>query len=146
MTAAFNALLHTPLCHKIGCRSPAARLSSRPSRTRRLRHSADLIFDVRKIEDHCLSPTHPRERHEARVFRQALDFERGDADAAWLRDILLEAARSEEAQQIVANEWGVQWRLDVTVRRRGKSAVVRTIWIVRAGEDIPRFVTCWVQR
>ncbi|MGE3651613.1 MAG: hypothetical protein AB7G10_25000 [Reyranellaceae bacterium] len=24
--------------------------------------------------------------------------------------------------------------------------MVRTIWIVRAGEDIPRFVTCWVQR
>lgn len=80
------------------------------------------------------------------MFRQALDFERGDADAAWLRDIFLEAARSEEAQQIVANEWGVQWRLDVTVRRHGKSAVVRTTWIVRAGGDIPRFVTCWVQR
>jgi hypothetical protein len=46
----------------------------------------------------------------------------------------------------MANEWGVQWRLDVTVRRHGKSAVVRTIWIVRAGEDSPRFVTCWVQR
>lgn len=112
--------------------------------TQRLPNSADLIFDVRKIEDYCLNPTHPRGRHKARVFRQALDLERDDA--AWLRDILLEAARSEEAQQITANKWGVQWRLDVTVRRHGKSAVVRTIWIVRAGEDSPRFVTCWVQR
>src|SRR5215216_848642 len=106
MTATLNASLHTPLCHKIGCRSPAAPLSSRPSMTQRLPHSADLIFDVRKIEDYCLSPTHPRGRHKARVFRQALNLERGDA--AWLRDILLEAAHCEEAQQITANEWGVQ--------------------------------------
>jgi hypothetical protein len=32
----------------------------------------------------------------------------------------------------------------VTIRRQGKSAVVRTIWIVRTGESMPRFVTCWV--
>lgn len=39
-----------------------------------------------------------------------------------------------------------QWRLDVAIRRQGKGAVVRTIWIVRTGESIPRFVTCWVHR
>lgn len=110
----------------------------------RLPHSDDLILDVRKIEDYCLSPTHRRGRHKARVFRQALDL--GPGDAAWLRDSILEVARSEDAQPIATNEWGVQWRLDVTVRRHRKSAVVRTIWIVRTGEDIPRFVTCWVQR
>jgi hypothetical protein len=32
----------------------------------------------------------------------------------------------------------------VAVRRHDLSAVVRTIWIVRTGEDFPRFVTCWV--
>src|SRR5215469_11645290 len=35
------------------------------------------------------------------------------------------------------------WRLDATVTRQAKSAVVRTIWIVRTGESVPRFVTCW---
>ena len=25
--------------------------------------------------------------------------------------------------------WGIYWRLDATIRRHGKSAVVRTIWI-----------------
>jgi hypothetical protein len=61
----------------------------------RLPRSDDAFLDIRKIENYCLSPSHPRGRHKARVFREALDIQRGDA--AWLRDVLLEAARSGEA-------------------------------------------------
>ena len=32
------------------------------------------VLDIRKIEDYCLSPIHPRGRHKARVFREALDW------------------------------------------------------------------------
>ena len=60
-----------------------------------------------------------------------------------LRDTLLEAVRSNEASQDATDAWGDHWRLDVTVRRHGKTAVVRTIWR-RTGESVPRFVTCWV--
>jgi len=110
--------------------------------TTRLPHSDEAILDIRKIEDYCLSPSHPRGRHKARVFREALDLQR--SDAARLRDVLLEAARSSEASRVAADAWGTHWRLDVTSRRHGKSAVVRTIWIVRTNENLPRFVTCWV--
>src|SRR5229473_820438 len=95
------------------------------------------ILDLSKIEDYCLSPSHPRGRHKARVFREALNLQQ--SDAAWLRDVLLEAARSNEAAEVAADAWGTHGRLDVTVRRQGKSAVVRTIWIVRTGENVPRF-------
>jgi hypothetical protein len=64
--------------------------------------------------------------------------------AARLRDDLLEAARTEEAFQVMPDAWGTHWRLDATIARQGKSAVVKTIWIVRTGESAPRFVTCWV--
>ncbi len=37
------------------------------------------ILDLRKIEDYCLSPAHPRGRHKARVFREALGLSRTDA-------------------------------------------------------------------
>jgi hypothetical protein len=107
-----------------------------------LPHGDEAIPDIRKIEDYCLNPSHPRGRHKARVFRDALDLQR--SDASWLRDVLLEAARSGEAFQLSADFWGSHWRLDATVTRQGKSAVVRTIWIVRIGEAVPRFVTCWV--
>jgi hypothetical protein len=56
------------------------------------------ILDIRKLADYCLNPAHPRGRHKARVFRQALGFERGDA--AELRDRLLEAARDNVALEV----------------------------------------------
>jgi hypothetical protein len=102
----------------------------------------EAILDIRKIEDYCLNSSHPRGRHKARVFREALGLLR--SDTAWLRDVLLEAARFGEASPIAVNPWGTHWRLDATVRRQGRGAVVRTIWIVRTGESVPRFVTCWV--
>ena len=108
----------------------------------RLPRGDQAILDIRKIEDYCLNPSHPRGRHKARVFRQSLGVQQDNA--AWLRDTLLEAARSADAQPIAADTWGVQWRLDAVVTRQGKSAVIRTIWIVRTGESVPRFVTCWV--
>ena len=110
--------------------------------TTRLPLGNEAVLDIRKIEDYCLSPMHPRGRHKARIFRETLDLAR--ADAQWLRDVLLEAARSGEAFKVGEDAWGAHWRLDATVRRQTKSAVVRTIWIIRTGESRPRFVTCWV--
>jgi hypothetical protein len=98
------------------------------------REKAEL--DIRKIEDYCLSPSHPRGRHKARVFREALELQRSDAE--WLRDALLKAAHSGEASQVSADIWGSHWRLDVSIRRQNKNAVVRSIWIVRTGETAPK--------
>ena len=108
----------------------------------RLPRYDEAILDIRKIEDYCLSPIHPRGRHKARVFRDTLGLQQGDAP--WLRRVLLEAARSAEAFRLVEDAWGTHWRLDVTIRRQNRTAVVRTLWIVRTDEIFPRFVTCWV--
>ena len=100
------------------------------------------ILDIRKIEDYCLNPAHPRGRHKAQVFRRALGIER--ADAAWLRGVLLDAVRHNEAIELAGDFLGTRWRVDVSVARHDKRVVVRTVWIIRAAEDMPRFVTCWV--
>ena len=60
--------------------------------TEYLPRGEEAILDIRKIEDYCLNASHPRGRHKARVFREALDLQRGDA--AWLRGVLLETARA----------------------------------------------------
>src|SRR5258708_32607430 len=109
--------------------------------TTRLPHGDEAILDIRKIADYCLSPSHPHGRHKARVFREALNLERGDA--AWLRNALLAAARSTEASLIGEDAWGARWRFDAAIGRHDKSAMVRSIWIVRTGESRPMFVTCW---
>jgi len=100
------------------------------------------VVDIRKLADYCLSPSHPRGRHKARVFRQAAGLQQGDA--ARLPAALLEAAPAGEAVAVATDPWGTHWRPDVTIGRRRKKAVVSTIWIVRTGQDLPRLVTCWV--
>jgi hypothetical protein len=100
------------------------------------------IFDIRKIEDYCLSVEHPRGRHKARIFREALGIER--VDAAVLRGEFLEAARTGVASPAGEDEWSSRWQVDVAISRQDKRAVVTTIWMARADEQVPRFVTCWV--
>jgi len=110
--------------------------------TNRLPSGDHAILDVRRIEDCCLVPAHPRDRHKERVFRESLGLKR--SDSSWLSTQLLEAAHSGEAFQMGTDNWGTQWRIDVSIRRQNKAAVVRTVWIVRTNESMPRFVTCWV--
>ncbi len=100
------------------------------------------VLDLRKLSSYCLDPAHPRGRHKARVFRQALGIA-GD-DAEWLGNAILAALRSAEAVEIERDEYGVRWRADVTLARQNRQAVVRTVWMRRTGEPFPRFVTCWV--
>lgn len=44
------------------------------------------VIEARKLSEYCLSPTHPRGRHKARVFAAVLGIEQ--KDAAVLRDAL----------------------------------------------------------
>jgi hypothetical protein len=101
------------------------------------------FVDIRKLEDYCLDPAHPRGRHKARVFRDALGI--GRSDAAWLREVLLAAPARCEAIALAEDAFGSRWRIDVPVARQGRSAVLRSLWMLRAGESDLRFITCWVQ-
>jgi hypothetical protein len=108
----------------------------------RLPNSHLAILDLRKLEDYCLSPLHPRGRHKARVFRDAIGI--GQSEAGWLRDALMTAVRQADATELERDAVGDRWRVDVRVARQNREIVIRTIWIIRAGEEPPRFVTCWV--
>jgi hypothetical protein len=100
------------------------------------------VLDLQKIEDYCLDMEHPRERHKARVFRETLGI--GRDDAAWLRRELFHAVTRIDAFEAVQDEFGTHWRVDVPLARQNRHVVIRTLWIVRAGEQVPRFVSCWV--
>jgi len=100
------------------------------------------ILDQRKLEGYCLNAEHPRGRHKARVFREALGIEKTEAN--WLRDALLAALEKSDAIALETDAFGARWRCDLPVTRQNRHAVVRTIWIVQPGETLPRFVTCWV--
>ena len=99
--------------------------------------------DRRKLTDYCLSPTHPRGRHKARVFAAALGL--GPSDADDLRTALLEAAaEGGDARAGTADEFGQRYELDFEMTGPAGTAMIRSCWIIPAGSNVPRLVTCYV--
>jgi hypothetical protein len=85
---------------------------------------------------------HPRGRHKARVFASSLGIVA--ADAEMLRRELLAAAVSEDVLLIDTDEYGQRYQLDLTLTRNNRKARVRSSWIVRRGEDVPRLTSCYI--
>ena len=100
------------------------------------------VVEMRKLSEYCLSPRHPRGRHKARVFASAIGITEAEADV--LRNGLLEAARTQPAVPGAEDQYGMRYTLDFEMSGPAGKRVVRSFWIIRAGEFFPRFVTCFV--
>jgi hypothetical protein len=100
------------------------------------------VVDIRKLRDYCLSPNHEVGKHKARVFEAALNLT--EKDAAVLRTALLQAVKVSDFEIGRFDEHGQRYIIDFEFVRRDKRAVVRSIWIIDAGSEIPRLVTCLV--
>lgn len=99
------------------------------------------VADIRKLRDYCLSPTHDEGKHKARLFAAALGMSAADAEE--LRDILLEAVQSHDAQLGRRDKYGQRYIVDFACEWRGKEAMVRSAWIVEHDSDIPRLTSCY---
>jgi hypothetical protein len=100
------------------------------------------VVEIEKIRDYCLSTSHSRGRHKARVFAAALGLTSEDADV--LRSALLNAAKTGEAQPAEEDEYGKRFTVDFSMKHYGNEAVVRSSWIIRIGDDFPRLTSCYV--
>ena len=100
------------------------------------------VVEIEKLRDYCLSSSHPRGRHKARVFVTALGITADDAEE--LKRAILSAVIAEEATPTERDEYGQRFVVDFSMKRQGKEAVVRSSWIVRSGEDYPRLTSCYV--
>ena len=99
------------------------------------------IVDIRKLLEYCLNPQHPRGRNKARVFASVGVRE---ADAEELKVALVAAASGNDAQLGVANVHGQRYIIDFDLLRRGRVVRIRSAWIVRIGDDLPRLTSCYV--
>ncbi|MBI5825371.1 MAG: hypothetical protein HZB18_15190 [Chloroflexi bacterium] len=108
----------------------------------RLTNAIRAVVDIEKLRDYCLSESHPRGKHKARVFATALGLTA--SDVLELRDAVLSAVQTEEAVAGERDEYGQRYIVDFSMRRHGNEAVVRSVWIVRQGEDMPRLTSCYV--
>ncbi len=105
-------------------------------------HPERAIVPLDKILDYCLNPEHPDGKHKARVFKSALNL--GIEDAETLRSALLDVVHREISIPTKRNVYGQKYIIDFEMSHSGRTAEVRTVWIVRDDENFPRFVTCYI--
>jgi hypothetical protein len=103
-------------------------------------------IDEAKLLNYVLSEAHPRGRHKARVFRSRLGLSLNDAGL--LRQALLDAATAPDApfQFKGVDAYGEHLSLDFALSTPVGSAIIRSTWIVRFGETVLRFVSCYPPR
>ena len=110
---------------------------------RNLPESGRAIVDIGKLRDYCLNPNHPEGRHKARVFRASLGI--GQEYADWLAAKILQCLPEAVLAGFESTPYGERYDVDMSISNGAKEVVVRTGWIVRKSEGIPRLVTCFVR-
>jgi hypothetical protein len=108
----------------------------------KLPNASRAVVEIEKLRDYCLSIYHPRGRHKARVFASALGITADDAEE--LRQAILSAVSTEEANLTEHDEYGQRYTVDFTITRQRRQAEIRTSWIIRSGEENPRLTSCYV--
>jgi hypothetical protein len=98
--------------------------------------------DIAKLRDYCLNPAHPRGRHKARVFASALGVTAAEAD--FLREALIRAAREAEAIPGDGDEYGERYAVDFMLSRGERQAAIRSTWMVPRGDSVPHLTSCFV--
>jgi hypothetical protein len=99
------------------------------------------IIDAAKVRDYLLSPHHPVGRFKARFFA-ALGFS-SDAWQTFDR-ALREQHLTQDATSMGTQAHGEAFAIRAILRGpRGVSEMVVSVWFVRTGEDVPRFVTAY---
>jgi hypothetical protein len=89
-----------------------------------------------------LNMRHREGRHKARVFEAVLGITA--ENAAVLRDALLAAAATDEIESQRDSGFGVTYVLRRRLTAAKGTGTVRSVWIVRHGEDFPRLTTCYI--
>lgn len=100
------------------------------------------VVDIEKLRDYCLSESHPRGKHKARVFASALGLTM--ENAMELQESLLYAVMNEEAELGESDGYGQRYILDFSMKHRNNEAMIRSTWIIRRGEETPRLTSCYV--
>jgi hypothetical protein len=98
--------------------------------------------DLAKLRDYCLNPRHPRGKYKARVFASALDFSQSDAES--LRALLIQAVQTIAAKETASDAFGSRYVIDFDCTTELKTVRIRSAWMIRAAENFPRFLTCYV--
>jgi len=97
------------------------------------------VVDPAKVRDYLLAAAHPVGRFKARFF-VSLGYAAEQLER--LRDDILILAGSGDVSSETAIAYGRKFEVDgILTEPSGRSATVRSVWIIRTEEDFPRLVT-----
>jgi hypothetical protein len=99
------------------------------------------VVDDAKLMDYCLSPTHPRGRHKARLFAAALGITQAHLNE--LKASLLATAKDFDCTLTKTNQFGKVYEITFECTGPVRSAEVLSVWIILDTELFPRLVTCY---
>src|SRR5262245_36569238 len=108
----------------------------------RLPNGEHAIVPLEKLEDYCLNPEHPRGRHKARVFASVLGITIDNAEL--LQAALVSAAATADALAGEIDAYGQRFVIEFDMEGTAGRTLVRSVWIIRHGDDIPRLTSCYV--
>jgi hypothetical protein len=96
---------------------------------------------MERLTDYCLNPDHPRGKDKARMFAAVLGITRNPANelAPLVRQAAIEGDITKEAISVLGRYYRVDWAIPT----RG-NAVLRTIWEIAPGEEVPRLVSAFM--
>ena len=100
------------------------------------------IIDDRKLLAYSLNPQHSDGKHKAKVFESVLGITA--ENYAVLKTAILNAIETKNAIFVKNNPVGDLYKLDFPMTHNDKTVIIRTGWIIWAGEDFARLTTCYV--
>jgi hypothetical protein len=100
------------------------------------------VIDRRKLIAYSLDLEHDEGRHKAHLFESVLGINLENAEL--LLGALEQAAKTGEAVTGKLDKYGQRYLIDFDFAGPGGTASIRSVWIIRHGEDFPRLVTCFI--
>jgi len=99
------------------------------------------MVSAQKITEYLLSLSHP-EGHDKAVFFNRIGF----SVSHWeqLADALLRHVQDYELANMAPNQFGIRYIVEgALITPGGRNPLVRSVWFIASGEDIPRLVTAY---
>jgi len=104
-----------------------------------------VTVDTRKVTEYALNPNNTSGgANKARVFESALGY--NQSNSSHLMQQIQVKLPTSKAVLGVADKYGQRFTVDITVTGpNGKTAIVRTGWILEPGSEVPRMTTIYVK-
>jgi len=109
----------------------------------KLPNADQAVIPLEKLTEYALNPDHPTGRHKAHVFKAVLGLSL--EDSSFLHQAIQAIVISHDAVPEEANSYGARYVIDFELTTDAGTAIVRTSWIIRNGEDFPRLTSCYVK-